>query len=884
MNHTIEGFPKPQEIKSHTPAIAQYLKIRYENPAYLLFYRMGDFYELFFQDAIVAAKALNITLTHRGKSKGEPIAMAGVPAHAHETYLAKLLSQGFCVAVCEQVGPVTGKGIVERAVQRIVTPGTVSDDALIKPDEDHVLAAVYHKNGTFGLACLDINAGRFEIQQCADYSALDQALFKYQAKECLYHKSVSFEILENSFEGRLELMPDWDFSYGRAVDRLVKQLGCDDLSAFDVDHLPLGLSAAGCLLSYVSQTQRRALPQINHIQAVKPEDFLHIDSAAQRHLELFTTQHGSKEGSLFSVLNQCQTAMGTRLLRRWLNQPLKNHQDVDKRLSAVACIIEHPQMDRIVELLASISDLERSICRIYMRTARPPELVAMAYSLSQIPLLLDLLNTDDTQALMPYIEQLQPCPRIIDMINHAIMDEPANHIKQGGVIQQGYHKQLDEYRSIAQNTQAFIDDLEREQRQQTGLSSLKITFNRLAGFYIELSKSLAKQAPEHYERRQTLKNTERFTIPQLKAFESKWLHAKNQAHELEKAIYDDFLGELSLQMTDANMTTKILMQLDVLVNFAVLARTHELTRPMMTQQRGLDIQQGRHLQISHRMHHFVPNDCHLSPQVTMQMITGPNMGGKSTYMRQNAVIVILAHMGCFIPADRACIGTFDAIYSRMGSSDDLSAGRSTFMVEMNETAKIMLHATDHSLVMIDEIGRGTSTYDGLALAYAVAEHCCLRLGCMTLFATHYTELNALAGDIHQVVNRSAQCAEHAGQLHLLYRIEDGPAEKSFGIAVAKRAGIPHSIIRRANDLLEQLSANDEDAKQTRQQTITSYMPQCERNINHLANHNDEMHAILSPLKDMEPDDLSPKQAHDVLSQVIDGYQQLCLKHHITVQE
>ena len=793
----------------HTPMMQQYLRIKASHPGLLLLYRMGDFYELFFDDAKRAAHLLDLTLTHRGQSAGTPIPMAGVPYHAVEGYLARLLKKGESVAICEQIGePTSGKGPMERQVTRIITPGTVTDDALLDAKRDTLLLALYQKHDQTGLAWVDLSGGRFHLLQVNNQAALDAELTRLQPAEILVHASFAATTCDKSYP--LHVRPSWDFDAIRARERLCAQFKVIDLHAFGEADYAIAFPAAGCLLAYLEMTQRQALPHLTTLTLEKHDDYLHLDASTQRHLELFENNRGGRENTLITTLDHTATAMGSRLLKRWLSRPLRHHAKLNARLQAIAEFLEKKQIEGLHALLKQTADVERIVSRIALKSARPRDLVQLCQTLALLPSLNQILITHETTLAHELLAQLTPMPDVHDLLESALVDSPPLLIRDGGVIAEGFDEELDALRALNENATDALDALEHAEKKRSGLSTLKFGFNRVHGYYIELSRAQSASAtiPLHYQRKQTLKNAERYTTPELKTFEDQVLSAESKALAREKWLYDSLLEELQDAMPTLMQIALGLAQTDVLITLAERAQTLHWHAPCLMNEPGLMIDQGRHPVIEPMMQTgFIANDLLLEPGQHTLLITGPNMGGKSTYMRQTALIVLLAHIGSYVPAQRARLGPIDQIFTRIGASDDLASGRSTFMVEMIETAHILRQATSQSLVLIDEIGRGTSTYDGMALAYACCVHLATTLSAYTLFSTHYFELTSLPEAFSCIRNVHLQATVSEGRLIFLYRVEEGCANKSYGLDVAALAGVPSAVLASAAQYLEHLQPN-----------------------------------------------------------------------------
>ena len=849
-------------LSSFTPMMQQYLKIKAEHPDILLFYRMGDFYELFFDDAKRASQLLDISLTKRGKTDGDPIPMAGVPYHAVEGYLAKLVQLGESVAICEQIGdPATSKGPVERKIVRIVTPGTISDEALLPERQDNLIACVYYEKKIFGLATLDMSSGRFQISELADEAALTTELQRIMPVEILYPEDFAYIRLLEPYKG-LRRRPTWEFELVTAIKLLTKQFGTQDLKGFGVDKAIVALCAAGCLLQYAKETQRTALPHINAISLSQERDFIVIDVASRRNLELTQNLAGGTENTLASVLDYCSTPMGSRLLKRWIHQPLRHKKTLLNRQNAVKNLIQQERYSDFKPMLQQIGDMERILARIALRSARPRDLTRLRQALGQLPQIIQLLQQHNQhQQFDMLLSKLQDFSELFALLTRAIIETPPLLIRDGGVIAPGYHQELDEWRELATGATQYLENLEIRERQQTGIDTLKIGYNAVHGYYIQISRGQAERAPTHYIRRQTLKNAERFIIPELKDYEDKVLKAKGAALALEKQLYDELFDLLLPHLSALQTTSLALAELDVLANLAERAETLNYVAPTFSEQTLISIEAGRHPVVETVLQDpFIANPLDLNQKRHLLIITGPNMGGKSTYMRQTALITLMAYIGSFVPAQQAVIGPIDRIFTRIGASDDLASGRSTFMVEMSEMANILHQATPQSLVLIDEIGRGTSTYDGLSLAWACAEWLATQLKSLTLFATHYFELTSLPQQLPGCLNIHLDAKEHNDTIAFMHSVQEGAANKSYGIAVAQLAGVPKAVIQLAKQKLKQLEKLSLQNSQINDyQTELDFNPEPEFDAN--------SEAILQQLAQIDPDDLTPKQALAMLYQL-----------------
>ncbi|MGI9283708.1 MAG: DNA mismatch repair protein MutS [Endozoicomonas sp.] len=848
----------------HTPMMQQYLRIKQQNREHLVFYRMGDFYELFYDDARKAAELLDITLTTRGQSAGEPIPMSGIPYHAAEGYLARLVRLRVSVAICEQVGdPATSKGPVERKVVRILTPGTVSDEALLDERQDNLLTALSRSEEQYGIASLDISSGQFTAVEVTGEEALMAEIERISPAEILVNDSFEWspQIVKRPGTSK---RPPWDFDRDSAYEGLTRQFQTKNLQGFGCESLTTGLEAAGCLLQYAKETQRTALPHIRSIQQEAREESVVLDAASRKNLELTQNLNGGRDHTLLSVLDKTATAMGSRLLSRWLNRPLRNLQKLQKRQSIISTIKSGYYFEQIQPLLRGIGDIERILARVALKSARPRDLARLRDALNHLPELQSILHTIDNEDIHKLAEAISEHPKIADLLSGAIIENPPVIIRDGGVIAEGYDSDLDEFRALSQNAGDYLIELEKREKDRTKLSSLKVGFNRVHGYYIELSRRESDDAPVDYIRRQTLKNTERFIIPELKEFEDKALSSKSRALAREKALYDELLEKLLEVLGPLQETAMSLSELDVLNNLSERAETLNFCQPEFSSSPGVHIEGGRHPVVEQVLTEpFVANNVALHTTRRMLVITGPNMGGKSTYMRQTALIVLLAHVGSFVPASQAKMGLVDRIFTRIGSSDDLAGGRSTFMVEMTETANILHNATANSLVLMDEIGRGTSTFDGLSLAWACAHHLADTVKAFTLFATHYFELTQLPDECSSVANVHLNATEHDDRIVFLHSVQDGPASQSYGLQVAQLAGVPRNVVTQARSRLQQLEDGSSD--QTMLQTSNHAKTVCNENpVQADMFTASQPNPAVDALKELDPDALSPKQALDLL--------------------
>ncbi|HEY0842353.1 DNA mismatch repair protein MutS [Methylotenera sp.] len=849
-------------LESHTPMMRQYLGLKAQHPDMLLFYRMGDFYELFFEDAEKASRLLGITLTHRGSSNGQPIKMAGVPYHAAEQYLAKLAKMGEAVAICEQVGdPATTKGPVAREVARILTPGTLTDAALLDESRDNQLLSIFQADGVVGLARLNLASGSFILSEIA-VGLLAQEIERIAPSEMLLADDFQHHALNASKVAKRRLSP-WQFDFDSAFATLTKQFNTYDLHGFGCADMHPAICAAGALLDYVKHTQRTTLPHINALSVETTSAYLQLDAATRRNLEIDMTLRGEASPTLYSLLNTTQTAMGARLLRHWLHHPLQDRNLVIKRHEAIADLTQTNQFLSLRQTLKSVADIERITARVALKTARPRDLSGLAVSLQQLPLLQAQLEPQVAGLLQTLALNLMPPAEVLSLLITAIKAEPSVVLREGGVIADGYDAELDELRAIQTNHGEFLLSFEAAEKERTGIANLKVEYNSVHGFYIEMSRTQAESAPAEYRRRQTLKNVERFITPELKAFEDKVLSANDRALAREKMLYEQVLAQLGQYISALQTNAGAVAALDVLCCFTERAISLNYVAPMFTTEAGLEVVNGRHpvveqisLQASGQP--FIANDVSLNPYRQLLLITGPNMGGKSTFMRQTALIVLLAYCGCYVPATSVKIGEIDRIMTRIGASDDLAGGRSTFMVEMTETANILHNATDKSLVLLDEIGRGTSTFDGLSLAWAVAKQLLEKNRAYTLFATHYFELTRIVDEFKYAANVHLDAVEHGNTIVFMHKVEEGAANQSYGLQVAQLAGIPKPVISAAKRKLAQLELNqvaNQDA---------SAVPQVDMFMVNEQAADAPLHPVLAELESLQVDDLTPKQALDVL--------------------
>jgi DNA mismatch repair protein MutS len=840
---------------THTPMMRQYLGIKSEHRDKLLFYRMGDFYELFFEDAERASKLLGITLTSRGSSAGEPIKMAGVPHHAAEQYLAKLVKSGESIAICEQIGdPATSKGPVDRKVVRIVTPGTLSDAALLPDKQENYVLSFYHKDNDWGVAWMSISSGQLKIKQGSNLSILNE-IARLQPSEIIAPEGATFQGLSQT-KIRIQRLPTWHFDEEVAKKSLCEHLKVRDLRGFGCEESTCAISAAGALLTYAQSTQSEPLSHITAIQVERENDFIQLDVSTRKNLEINTTLQGEASPTLLSTFDKSASSMGARWIQHTLNHPLFNHDDINERLSSVTWLTDQKNQAALTtmrQIFASMSDIERINARITLKSARPRDLSGLRQTLQVIPKLQALINAPDFALLSSLSRDLAHNTEIATQLEKAILPEPANILTEGGVINDGFDSELDTLRSIQNDCGTFLIELEQREKQNTGISNLKVEFNRVHGFYIEVSKANAGAVPETYRRRQTLKNAERFITPELKEFEDKALSARDRALKREKYLYEALIETLQQHRDEIQKVARAIAQLDGLGSFAQIALERNYVRPKLVENNEITITNGRHPVVETQIDNFIANNLEINARHKMLVITGPNMGGKSTYMRQCALIVLLAHVGSFVPAEAALIGRVDQIFTRIGASDNLSGGQSTFMVEMSEAANILNNATENSLVLMDEIGRGTSTYDGLALALSIARYLAKTNRSLTLFATHYFELTALSEEISEVSNIHVSAVEYKDDIVFLHSIADGPASRSYGIQVAQLAGVPKEIVHAAKRELKLLESK-----------VNTIQPDLFNRIEPQTQELEKINPITKRLSSIKPDELTPKQALDLI--------------------
>lgn len=863
-NAASDRFPTAN-LAGHTPMMQQYLRMKHEHPGILLFYRMGDFYELFYEDAERASQLLGITQTTRGQSAGVPIPMAGIPVHALEAYLAKLVRLNESVAICEQIGdPATSKGPVERKVVRIVTPGTLTDAGLLADRQENLLLAVMVDKQRAGLAWMNLAAGEMRLLEI-DAGSLPTELERIRPAELLLPDSQSLD-----YPCSHSPLPQWHFDGAHGRSALLEQLCVQSLDGFEAESLKLAHRAAGALLHYARRTQGRALAHLTTLVVEHGSDWLMLDAVARRNLELTETLRGEASPTLLSTLDHCQTAAGGRLLRHWLHHPVRSDDVARGRHQAIAAIIDGGQGSRdasLRPLLRSMADIERIAARVALGSVRPRELAALRDTLTRLPELRQHLEQLPADLLSQHHQVLDVDPQIRALLTDVLADEPGAMVRDGGVIRSGWDKELDELRSIDTGCDDYLTALEARERARTGIAQLRVEYNKVNGFFIEVPKSMADNVPDDYRRRQTVKHAERFLTPELKSFEDRALSAKERALAREKMLYEQLLQALMPWLTTLQRAARAIAEVDVLASLAIHAQERNWCCPELSATPGLTISAGRHPVVEAQVDRFIPNDVRLAPERSLLLITGPNMGGKSTYMRQVALIVLLARVGSWVPASRAKIGAIDRIFTRIGASDDLAGGRSTFMVEMTETAAILNAAGPRALVLMDEVGRGTSTFDGLSLAWSIARHLAEKSQAMTLFATHYFEMTQLAQDLPTVANVHVQAVEHRDGIVFLHSVADGPASRSYGLQVARLAGVPQAVLRNAQRVLGKLESRALASDPAQLGLFESVTPEG------LELHADEKpsshqlaldHPALRELSDIDPDRLTPREALDVL--------------------
>lgn len=842
----------------HTPMMQQYLAIKKDYPDMLLFYRMGDFYEMFFEDAQKGAELLELTLTHRGSAKGKPIPMAGLPYHAADNYLARLVRMGQSIAICEQIGiPGLTKGPVERQVTRIVTPGTLTEEVLLDAHHENLLLAIHAHQGNYGLAYVELSSGHLRVTECADEQSLSSELERLSASEILISQDappLSYLKQHPSVKPR----PAWEFEKKEAIRLLCKQFEVVSLEAFGLNSHPLALIACGALMAYLNITQKQALPHIKKLTIERPNECVLLDAQTLKNLEICQALNGEKKHTLLHLMNKTVTPMGSRLFKRWLTRPVRCHETLNKRHHCIEFFLSTGMNDTLRPSLKSFGDIERVLARIALNNVKPRCLVLLKNALTALPDLNALFTQSLPARLTELLTQIGDFSALSDLLNRALIDNPPQTIRDGGMLAKGYDSVLDELKSLSENANEKLIELENQEKESTGIASLKVGYNRVHGYFIEMPKSQSHLAPSRYQRRQTLKNNERFITPELKLFEDKVLSANAKALAREKMLFEGLMTEITPHLPPLTLMCQSLSEIDVLSNLAERAEALNLQKPNLVNEKIINITEGRHLVIEQLSDHpFICNDTLMNNTQSLLMLTGPNMGGKSTYMRQTALIVLLAYTGSFVPASKAKIGPVDRLFTRIGANDDISSGRSTFMVEMTETASILNHATAQSLVLIDEIGRGTSTFDGLSLAKACAFELATNIHSYTLFSTHYFELTQLAKTAKTIKNIHLDALLKNDLIIFLYKIKAGACSQSYGIEVAKMAGIPKRVIENARAILTELESKSLSNASAQEKAPPLTFPSVTQKN---SVHKDFLDTI-------SPDELSPKKALDLLYQL-----------------
>ena len=840
-----------------TPIRQQYLDIKQKYPDTILFFRLGDFYETFDDDAEITSRELEIVLTSRSVAKGTRIPMAGIPYHAVDNYLSRLIDKGYHVAICEQMGDQPARGLFPREVVRVVTPGTIVEPTLLKSDQNNFLAAITSQEGISAVAYVDITTGEFYATQFSvseEISELRTELMRLNPAEVLSPESLD---LSNIFSGHITHLPDWHFETGRCRESLLRQFEVQTLDGFGLKDLPLATQVAGVIVQYLKETQPSSLPLLDHVATYSINEFMMLDASTRRNLELTETiRRGETQGSLLSILDRTITPMGRRLIRQWVSKPLLDIPEIDARQNIVSYFLKEGLIrSELRDSLKKISDLERIMNRISAGIATPRELVALRTNLEKLPGIKGLIHPDET-VLQGLYSQFALCPELLDLVTRAIAEDPPATLQNTGVIRTGYSTELDNIIEMSRHAREWISNLENVERERTGIKTLKVGYNKVFGYYIEITNSNTSQAPAEYIRKQTLVNAERYITPEMKEYESLVLNAEERIHEIENRLFKELCREIAGASSEILKTSRIIGELDVYLSFAEVAAFSGYTRPELTTEPILEIHDGRHPVVETTLHgeRFVPNDTIFETGENVRIITGPNMSGKSTFLRQVALIVLMAQIGSFVPAAKSRIGLVDRIFTRIGAQDEIHAGQSTFMVEMIETANILNHATPRSLLILDEIGRGTSTYDGLSIAWAVVEyiHNHPNLKARTLFATHFHELTQLSDLLPGVRNYNVAVTESNNQVVFLHRIVPGGADRSYGIHVAQLAGIPRQVILRASEILKELEASAGTAvhiEPSSSQQLTLFP---------------ETNPILDELKKMDLNTLPPIQAINLL--------------------
>lgn len=852
-----------EEINKHTPMMQQYLRIKADYPDTLVFYRMGDFYEMFFSDAELGSKLLGITLTQRGTSGGDPIKMAGIPYHSADQYLTKLVRLGQSVAIVEQFGdPGTSKGPVERKISRIITPGTLTDDNLLDEKQNNLILAIYQQKTKVGFAWISLSAGIFMLSESESNNIYDQ-VERLRPAEIITTESLVKDLKSQKPHIAYKIIPDWHFDYSLTLRKLCEHFQVTDLHGFGITDNKIAVISAGVLLDYAKQTQNNTLPHITNIILDGNQRYLTLDAISRKNLEISLTMRGETAPTLLSTLDNCANPMGSRLLDFWLNNPIRIHHEINERYTAIEAL--QPLTSQTQSILKQIADIARITSRIALGSARPRDLSGLRNSLLELPHLGYLSELDASSLIKQIHSILQSIGNdVVSILQKAILDEPNLIIREGSVIRDGYNEELDYLRNIQKNGSQYLLELESKERERTGISTLKIEYNKVHGYYIEMSRSSIDKAPIEYRRTQTLKNAERFTTPELKTYENEVLSALDKALALEKQLYEEIINYLHGYLPQLQNLAQNIAELDVLTNFAKIAKENNYCRPTLTTEQKIIINKGRHPVVEKHIDQFIANDLQMDYDSNFMLITGPNMGGKSTYMRQCAIITLMAYCGSFVPASKCIIGDVDRIFTRIGASDDLSAGKSTFMVEMSETANILNNATNKSLVIMDEVGRGTSTFDGLALAHAIARYLIEKNTSYSLFATHYFELTSLTEYYTTVKNYHLNAVEHKDEIIFLHQVETGPAAKSYGVQVASLAGIPKPVLGIAKKYL-QILEDKSDKNKTQEPDLFSFDDEILSQENIVM---DPIHEeIITNLSELNLNELTPREALNLLYQL-----------------
>ncbi|CCG19185.1 DNA mismatch repair protein MutS [Taylorella asinigenitalis 14/45] len=861
----------PPDAASLTPMMQQYFNLKSQaGDDVLLMFRMGDFYEMFYDDAQLASRILNLTLTKRGHTGGNDIPMAGIPVQSLDQYLSRLVASGLSVAIGEQVGdPASSKGPVERKLVRIITPGTITDENLLPQKSDSLILCIYSKGVHSGITWLNLANGDFASSEILSKS-LDQELYRLSPAEIIVPESSNYKF---SYKCTITKVPDWHFDLKECTLRLKEFFKIDDLSVFGLGvEASLNIISAGCLLRYIVKTQNENLGHIKKIYIESESRFLGLDPFTRKNLELTESLSSSKGPTLFSTLDNCETGMGSRLLRNWIHNPLKNNSEINERQTNVSQFLQPTNeefsisqiLKTLKDQLKPITDIERLSSRVAMLTIKPKELAKLRDSLHTLEVVRKFL-LENYGNLSINLECIPKAEELKEYLSRAIATEPSTQIRDGGVIAKGFDAELDDLRNTSSNNGSFLLEYETKLKEATGISLLRVEYNRVQGFFIEIPKSRAENVPDTFRRKQTLKNVERFTTPELKQWEDKILSADERALKREKYLYDEILQNIQIWVSLLQDIAKLVASIDVYSALAYHAYNNNWIKPELVEGTSIAIEQGRHPVVERTIEKFTANDCFLNSENRMQIITGPNMGGKSTYMRQTALIVLLARMGSYVPAESASIGEVDAIFTRIGASDDLAGGRSTFMVEMIEAASILTNSTNGSLVLMDEIGRGTSTYDGLSLAWAIACRLLNHNKSLTLFATHYFELTRLVDEYKGIANVHLSAVETSDGLVFMHEVHDGPANKSYGIQVAQKAGLPMAVIKQAQNVLERLNQSNS----SQMDLFDTQVSDIDVSFEDPAETRDKFKNLQDFISDIDPDELSPREALETLYRLKD---------------